>query len=162
MAMTAEEYRARARACYKEKEDSFARCDTDGFLSQWASGATAMLCNAKADILDAGGKAQFEGLYEIETGRRVMAKCGYNTFNGHVSFYWLLHESEVDLIEKRGKKFLPNNRNSRILKSLGLEMRYELDEAWAKHGEGYSGHPVIYRSGDKWGATAEPIIEEAA
>ena len=73
-----------------------------------------------------------------------------------------LHESEVDLIEKRGKKFLPNNRNSRILKSLGLEMRYELDEAWAKHGEGYSGQPVIYRSGDKWGATAEPIIEEAA
>lgn len=161
MEKTAADYRAEAAACWKQKEDSFDRCDTDGFLSQWASGATAMLCNAKADILDAGGKAEFVGLYEKESGRRVMAKIGWNKYNGHVSYYWLLHNDEASLIEQRGKKFLPCGKKSRILKALGLEERDELDQAWAEHGEGYSGRPRIYRCGDKWGATAEPIDEAA-
>lgn len=57
---TADDFRAEAAAHRQEAADSFERCDTDGFLSQWASGINARLADAKARIAESGGKASFE------------------------------------------------------------------------------------------------------
>lgn len=70
----AAKFEAKCRKEWKAKEDSFERCDTDGFLSQWASGLTAQEYGRKAEILRHGGCAKFLGLFSIETGERVPAK----------------------------------------------------------------------------------------
>lgn len=56
---TAADLRARAAASRQEARDSFERCDTDGFLSQWASGINARLYEQQALIAEAGGTALF-------------------------------------------------------------------------------------------------------
>ena len=166
-AKTAEEFRAAARAQLQEKEDSFQRCDTDGFLSQWASGLNAELNMRKAQITEAGMKAEFPGLWEGD--RRVKARIIHTTHPrgwGEQSS-WLLHEDEADLIARRGKKFIPtawdNSPRSTLVK-LGLRQRTELAPAWAKmdgRGTGLSGQAWVanFRTGDKWGQDATVLPE---
>lgn len=69
----AAEFREAAAAARKSAEESWERSDTDGFLSQWASGLTASLNDAKAKIAEADGKSEFPGLFTPD-GRRVRAK----------------------------------------------------------------------------------------
>lgn len=69
---TPDELRAEAAAHDASAQESFDRCDTDGFLSQWASGITAQLKRRQADLLDAGGKAEFPALFK--DGQLVAAK----------------------------------------------------------------------------------------
>lgn len=47
---TADEWTALARKNAQESADSFERCDTDGFLSQWASDATARMYRTMAEV----------------------------------------------------------------------------------------------------------------
>lgn len=70
---TAEEHRQWARDSARQAAESFERCDTDGFLSQWASGLTADLHRAKARIADAGGTSSFPALFDMD-GNLVAAK----------------------------------------------------------------------------------------
>lgn len=58
---------------HQERIDSFDRCDTDGFLSQWASGLNAQEESQKAEIAKQGGYDLFPGLYNRQTGDRVSA-----------------------------------------------------------------------------------------
>jgi hypothetical protein len=67
------ELEAQATAADKEAFDSFERCDTDGFLSQWALGLTAQEKRAQARILENGGKSEFPALLDLE-GNLVPAK----------------------------------------------------------------------------------------
>ncbi len=57
--LTADEHRAAAAENVARAEESFARSDTDGFVTQWASGLTAQLHRRQAEIEDNGGKAYF-------------------------------------------------------------------------------------------------------
>jgi len=50
----------------QEAIDSFDRCDTDGFLSQWASGLNSRLDNANASILEDGGVSEFDAVFDLE------------------------------------------------------------------------------------------------
>lgn len=59
MTTRGEELRQEAVELRASARESFERCDTDGFLSQWADGINARLAEAKADIADAGGTALF-------------------------------------------------------------------------------------------------------
>jgi hypothetical protein len=43
----------------QDAADSFERCDTDGFLSQWASGINAQKARMEATLVEAGGVATF-------------------------------------------------------------------------------------------------------
>lgn len=52
--------------------ESWERSDTDGFLSQWASGLSARLAETQAKILEDDG-AEFWGLVDL-SGNRVCAK----------------------------------------------------------------------------------------
>ena len=155
------DYRSKAKQHFEAAAESFERCDTDGFVSQFCSTLNGHLSNAKARIQEQGGVSSFVGLYEGE--RRVLAK-GITTQYGES---WLLDDSETDLIARRGKKFLPTGWNSRILKSLGLTQEYEMAPAWATiggSGNGFSGlasaHVVVFRTGDKWGSDAVKCIDE--
>jgi hypothetical protein len=122
---TADELREQASRHYLAAEESFDRCDTDGFLSQWAHGLNAQLCQAKADIAEDGGMADFEVLLEGE--RRVDAKL----IDGQYGACWLLSDEEA---ERFGRRFIPfaGKGKSRVHKQLGLHEGTEKAPAAAK------------------------------
>jgi hypothetical protein len=70
---TPAELRAEASVLDNRAAESFERCDTDGFLSQWADGLTARLRRAQADLAEAGGTHVFPALFDTE-GNLVAAK----------------------------------------------------------------------------------------
>jgi len=153
---TATDYRNEAAKHFDNSRDSFERCDTDGYISQHCSELNGRLAMVRADITENGGKALFTGLYE--GNRRVLAKI----INTQFGTAWLLDDSETELINARGKKFLPTGSKSRVLKSLGLSEMNEWAPAWAAHageGNGFSGLGSVrvetYRTGDKFGSDAE-------
>ena len=57
---TAAELRAEAAQHERNAAESFERCDTDGFLSQWASDMNAQLARRNAAIAEHGGQWLFE------------------------------------------------------------------------------------------------------
>lgn len=83
--MTAEELRNKAAIHAENARESFERCDTDGFLSQWASGLQSRLCQTQAEIVENGGQAEFWGLFDLE-GNRIAAKL----INGKFGACWAL------------------------------------------------------------------------
>jgi len=145
------QHKAAAQRYHDRAEESFQRCDTDGFLTQWALQQNAELERLRAGLAKDGYQGSFIGLYEGD--RRVKAK----EISTQYGTCWLLHEDEKALIAKRGKPFLPTGNGSRILKGLGLEERDETAPAYAKHGKH---RPYIFRTGDQWGGDAV-LCEEA-
>lgn len=57
---TAAALRAAASQHRQNAAESFDRCDTDGFVSQWASGINARVADRNAEIADHGGMWTFE------------------------------------------------------------------------------------------------------
>lgn len=138
-----EDQKARALALREGKaahlarrEESFERCDTDGFLSQWADGLTASLQGAQATILEQGGMDIFRGLYRRSDGARVRAKLIHTQYGTAWAF--------CDAAGKFTGKFLNDAKNSPRSKlwKEGYEVREELAPAWARlagRGHGLSG-----------------------
>jgi hypothetical protein len=62
-----------AAQAMERREESFQRCDTDGFLSQWSLGLSAQRDKEQARILRAGGVSTFPALFDLN-GNRVRAK----------------------------------------------------------------------------------------
>lgn len=92
---TPDELRAEAKQHDRDAYESFERCDTDGFLSQWASGIMAREKQMRADLMEAGGYAEFPALFTtdgrlIPNAREVETRYGwawvYNTESGPVWF----------------------------------------------------------------------------
>lgn len=71
--MHAIELRQKAAECHERAAESFERCDTDGFLSQWSNGLSGNLYERAAEIEENGGLAEFWGLFD-DDGQRVAAK----------------------------------------------------------------------------------------
>jgi hypothetical protein len=82
MEKTAEQFRAEAAAHRQDARDSWERSDTDGFLSQWASGINARMADDQAKLAEAGGIATFERTIlvtlegEATDARRVETRYG--------------------------------------------------------------------------------------
>lgn len=164
-AAEAAKHHAAATRSYRHAEESFARSDTDGALTQYCDGLTGRLERRLAEICENEGRDTFLGLYDGD--RRVKARMmtfadkfrGYGTVTK-----WLLHDDEV---ERYGRKWIPVGENSRIQKQLGLSERHEMAPAWAKvmgSGTGLSGLTSCYigsfRTGDKWGMDAELVEDD--
>ena len=152
---TAQTKRDEAAKLRQQAHDSFDRCDTDGFLSQWASNLNARLKEHEAELIENGGRDVFPGLYEKE-GRRIAAKF----ISGQYGFVWLLRDDEA---EKFGRRFIPASEKSKVRKTLGMVIRREKVPARAKisgKGKGLSGaaccQVITYRTGDEWGLDAIP------
>jgi hypothetical protein len=73
MNKTAEQLRAEATKHDQDAHDSFQRSDTDGFLSQWASGISAHEKRLEAELLEAGGVWEFTVLFR-EDGTQARKK----------------------------------------------------------------------------------------
>lgn len=86
---TATELRAEAAQHDRDAQESFERCDTDGFLTQWASGLTAQEKRAQAEIEENGGLSDFPALFDLE-GNYVPAKL----INGRYGLAWTLVDDE--------------------------------------------------------------------
>jgi hypothetical protein len=71
--LSPDEHRRLAAEADLEAYKSFERCDTDGFLSQWASGLSAQKHRLAAEIAEDGGRHAFPALFDLE-GKLVPAK----------------------------------------------------------------------------------------
>lgn len=91
MLAQAAQYRAEAGGNVQEAYDSFERCDTDGFLSQWAHGVMATRYERAAEILENGGCAEFIALFDLE-GNLVPAKYVETQYG----WAWALLEVNAD------------------------------------------------------------------
>ncbi len=107
---TGAEYRKMARGEEREREASWQRSDTDGFLSQWASGLTAQIYEACAEIADNQGKWKFKVLCDL-TGAKVKAR----PIQGKYGMVWAImgkydetigfasyHPKKKETLEKKG------------------------------------------------------------
>lgn len=102
---TADEWRAMAATNRRDAADSFERCDTDGFLSQWGSGMMAQEYRLCAHVAEADGWWEFTALFDTDgnlmDAREVQTRFGYawaiNTPNGTVWF----NESKARKGERR-------------------------------------------------------------
>lgn len=86
---TAAEYRDKARQHERDAIDSFDRCDTDGFVSQWASGVMAQEARLNAHLAEHGGTDDFAALFDLD-GNLVAAKL----IDGQYGLCWGLLESD--------------------------------------------------------------------
>lgn len=97
MNTTAEQHRAKAAAHDAAAATSFDRCDTDGFLSQWADGINARLESAKAELAEQGGTFEYICLFttdgDVASTKQVRSRYGYG---------WLLNDAAA---ERYGRRF---------------------------------------------------------
>lgn len=59
----------------REAEASFERCDTDGFLSQWASRISAEVDEKNAMILQNGGMMEFPAVFTLDGKFQPAVRC---------------------------------------------------------------------------------------
>ena len=64
--LTADEYRALAKQAHERRIESFERCDTDGFVSQWAHQVTESTYHDMAWLAENDFKYTFETLVDAE------------------------------------------------------------------------------------------------
>tara|TARA_R100001440_G_scaffold18887_1_gene31955 strand:+ start:343 stop:852 length:510 start_codon:yes stop_codon:yes gene_type:complete len=152
----ADQFQKESKRKSQEASDSFDRCDTDGFLSQWALGRMSNLDRYKKELCENFGLHTFLGLYK--NGRRIKAK----KIIGAYGSTWLLHEDERQ--EFGGRTFLPYNHGrgrSKILKSFGIEELDVKSPAWVDYPNrgGYYSCVVYYRYGNQWGEKDQLIKE---
>lgn len=107
MTAKAEELRREAAADEQEARDSFERCDTDGFLSQWAGGLTAQQKRKQADIEEAGGTALFakDVLLTLDgeaTDARIVETRYGTKWRLDSTDEWIKYGSSAKALAKRG------------------------------------------------------------
>ena len=107
-AKTVSDLRAEAVAHRQEREASFERCDTDGFLSQWASGLSAQLADRQADIVESGGKSWFNILVNAETGEWVPSKL----IDARYGTTWAILDRETGRFTGEFVKAFPRRRST--------------------------------------------------
>lgn len=129
--LSAEQYRKLANEAFQRQEDSWERSDTDGFLSQWASGLTSQLNSRLAELAEAGWVAPFPGLFSVATGERIPAKIIMvnDRFRHGKRAVWALVDPATDRFTGT---FVPVGENSRKQKQLGFVEKTEMAPAFAK------------------------------
>lgn len=97
-AAQAAQLRSEAADLRQEARDSFERCDTDGFLSQWASGLGAYRKEAEAELIERGGVSEFLTLFDLD-GNWVPCRM----VEGRYGKSWMI----LDADGKRTGEFVP-------------------------------------------------------
>ena len=75
-----DKFRASSRKHIQNANDSFDRCDTDGFVSQWCSGISSRLDDLKADLADQGGMTVIDVVIDLATDKVVGVRKVRNDF----------------------------------------------------------------------------------
>lgn len=98
--LEAEAIREEAREHDRRAAESWQRSDTDGFVSQWASGLSAQEARFQADIVEAGGVWEFPALLDAATGERVKAKIvRVPGFHGGTVSKWIVLDDADNALE---------------------------------------------------------------
>lgn len=93
---TAEQYRTEATTARRLSAESFERCDSDGFLSQWANDLGARELELKAKIAEAGGTVDTDALF-LTDGRLAST----HQAEGEWGWYWVLNDAAAAVYGKR-------------------------------------------------------------
>jgi hypothetical protein len=93
---TATDLRAEAAAAHQRSADSFDRCDTDGFLSQWALDLTGRKLSAEADLLDAGGLVEVPALFDLDGN-----VASTHLHHGQYGYSWVLDDAHANAAGRR-------------------------------------------------------------
>ena len=88
-AITAEEFRAMAQQCRDERAASWERCDTDGFLSQWANQSMSYTYDDAAVIAENGYTVERCSIFNID-GEIMDAEQR----DGDYGFYWFIPKAD--------------------------------------------------------------------
>lgn len=83
-------WREQAGQSRRNSHESFARSDTDGALTQWASDTTANQHLLQAEIAANGGKAQFPALYTVD-GQPTTARLA----STHYGSAWVIDNEDA-------------------------------------------------------------------
>lgn len=147
MSEQGDKLRAEAAAAEQRAADSFERCDTDGFLSQWASGITAEQKRKQAAIEDNGGVWNHPALFDLD-GKRVRAKlipgkfgtcwafCDANDqFTGQ--FITAFPKREATMVKKGYREGEESVRSKAVLKGRGTGLSGSCWVAIARLDKGY-------------------------
>lgn len=128
---TPAELRQQASMKNQEAIDSFERCDTDGALSQWASGLTARRLLLEADILERGGVSKFITLFTVEGEFQPAV-----VIEGKYGKSWMILDAEG---KRTGQyvTFMPKRRET--LAKKGFVEGYAMFPAKADYHEGSGG-----------------------
>lgn len=114
-----ETLRAEQQAARQRREESWARSDTDGFLSQWANGVTDQHIEAQIKVLENGGYHRFAVVVDADGNVVAERQQYFPKFNAP----WLTEPKwrvRDEYVERVGRKWLPVGANSRVQKQLGL------------------------------------------
>ena len=126
---TAEQWREEARRCRQESYDSFERCDTDGFLSQWANDTMASRYSYCADVAENGGVLAQPALFKdgelVAEARNVKGRFGYTwVFDDENGNPVWLNESKAQKAEKRRQTFMQKHEGFTVGWAV-FEARYD-------------------------------------
>lgn len=138
---TPADLRADADRYEAEAAASFDRCDTDGFVSQWAGGLNSQQARLQAEITEADGLASFAALYDVDTDERVPAKL----IDGRYGLAWALVVPGTDRFTGEFVKAFPARTSTMARK--GYREGTELAPARAKitgSGHGLAGAASCY------------------
>lgn len=91
---------AEATGRHQAAADSFDRCDTDGFLSQWASGISGRLAAAKAEIARNHGYVEARALFHVG-GELDGQVASTHEHYGQWGMCWVLNDAAAQRFGKR-------------------------------------------------------------
>ena len=134
--------------------ESFERCDTDGFVSQWADGIMANVHRLQHEIDQNDGLAEFPALFDSNGDRTKAKLCRvYNRFTYQKESVWRVEDADGNVMH-----WIPafkHGKNSKMAK-LGYSEGTEMAPAKAKVlGEGYG------LSGKAWAGVVRTYGEGA-
>ena len=89
----ADKLRAEAAQHDRDAYESFERCDTDGFMSQWASGLTASKKRLEANLIENGGVTDLVGPVTVD-GEPVR----FRTVDTRYGRKWLVLDDNDDAV----------------------------------------------------------------
>lgn len=112
---TADEYRAEAAAHRAAEAESFARCDTDGFISQYVHTLNAREASVKARLAEQGGMEDFGALFHLDG-----TIASTHQADGEYGSYWVLNDEAT---ARFGKRFVSLSR------AKNGQRRYEANRA---------------------------------
>jgi hypothetical protein len=135
--LTAEQYRKMSDDAHQRKIESFERCDTDGFLSQFALDAMSSVYRAAADLVEQDWKDCWETLADMDGNlvpcREIETKYGM-AYGVYASFEDAQNYGEIIKWVGRG---------ARAAKNKGYQIVVVRSEAKVEMAGGYTAHAVV-------------------
>lgn len=149
---TPTQWREQAAQHRRSAADSFARSDTDGFRSQAASEAMARLCDARSDLAENSGMAEFPALLDTD-GNLVPAQMVSTTYGQA----WALIDSDNQFTGKfvnASQASTASKRNAAMAKK-GYQVGTVKVPAKLVLSDGLQPYPVLVRTDNGFDPNAE-------